>query len=57
MTIEKESTNMTATFSVSKVLLLIAIILFVLTAFGVQFGPANLLPIGLAFFASSFLVP
>ncbi len=41
----------------SKLLVLIAVVLFVLAAFGVQFGPAALLPIGLAFFAGSFLVP
>lgn len=45
------------TFTASKLLLLVSIILFVLAAFGVSFGPAGLTEIGLAFFASSFLVP
>ena len=44
------------TFTVSKLLLLIAIICFVLSAFGVSL-PVGLMEIGLAFFASSFLVP
>jgi hypothetical protein len=41
----------------SKLLLLIAVILFVLTAFGVSVGTLGMLPLGLAFLAASFLVP
>lgn len=44
------------TFTASKGLLLVAVILFVLVTFGVGIGTANLLAAGLAFFASSFLV-
>lgn len=46
--------------SISKVLLLIAVILFVLVALGVTFasaGTVELLAAGLAFFAAAFLVP
>lgn len=44
------------TFTASRLLVLIAVILFVLDAFGVSL-PVGLLPLGLAFFAGSFLVP
>lgn len=43
-------------FTVSKFLLLIAVILFVLAAFGVTF-PIGIVPLGLAVLAASFLVP
>lgn len=45
---------------VSKLLILIAVIMFVLTAFGVNVGdttPAEMLAAGLAFFAAASLVP
>jgi hypothetical protein len=35
-------------------LLLIALILFVLAAFGVQFSVVSIVPLGLAFFAGAF---
>ena len=41
----------------SKLMLLVALVLFVLAAFGVTLGSVNLLAGGLAFFAASFLVP
>lgn len=43
--------------NVSRLLILIAIILFVLAAFGVAVGSVSLLALGLAFFAGSFLLP
>lgn len=42
--------------TVSKVLLLIAVILFALAAFGVAFGSVSILALGLAFGFASFLV-
>lgn len=43
--------------NVSRLLLLVAVLCFVLTAFGVgAFIGINLLALGLAFFAASFLV-
>lgn len=36
--------------------LLVAVVLFVLAAFGVTFGSVLIVPLGLAFFAASFLV-
>ncbi len=39
------------------ILLIIAIVLFVLAAFGVQIGVVAFTPLGLAFFAGAFLVP
>jgi hypothetical protein len=45
------------TFTIRSVLLLIAVILFVLAAFGVDVKSISLLALGLAFFAGSFLVP
>jgi hypothetical protein len=44
-------------FTVSRLLVLIALILFALAAFGVGFPFVGLVPLGLAFFAGSFLVP
>lgn len=45
------------TFTASRLLLLIALILFVLGAFGVALPLVQIVPLGLAFFASSFLIP
>jgi hypothetical protein len=45
------------TFTASRLLLLIAIILFVLAAFGVAIPVVQIVPLGLTFFAASFLVP
>jgi len=39
------------------VLLLIAVVLFVLAAFGVEVGDVSVVALGLACFAGSFLVP
>lgn len=44
-------------FNVSRVLLLVALVLFVLVAFGVTVGPCHLGWLGLAFLAASMLVP
>lgn len=44
------------TFTASRLLLVLALICFVLAAFSVSL-PIGLLPLGLAFFATSFLVP
>jgi hypothetical protein len=44
-------------FTVSRLLVLVAVIIFVLAAFGVSVPLVQLVPLGLAFFASSFLVP
>jgi hypothetical protein len=41
----------------SRVLVLIAVIIFVLAAFGVSFGTVALIPIGLAIWAAAALVP
>ena len=38
------------------ILLIVAIICFVLAAFGVRLGDVGLTPLGLAFFAGAFLV-
>jgi hypothetical protein len=43
--------------SASRLLILVAVILFVLETLGVRLGSLSLLPLGLAFFAASFLVP
>jgi hypothetical protein len=40
----------------ARLLVLIAVIVFVLAAFGVSVGTVALVPVGLAFFAASFLV-
>jgi hypothetical protein len=39
------------------ILLLIAVVLFVLAAVGVDLGSLAIVPLGLAFFAGAFLVP
>ncbi len=44
-------------FYASRVLLIIALLVFVLAAFGVKPGPVEMVPAGLAFFAASFLIP
>lgn len=44
-------------FTVSRLMVLVAVILFVLAAFGVGFGSVGLLPLGLAVWAASQLVP
>lgn len=44
------------TFTASRLLLLVAVIVFVLAAFNVAVGGVALVPLGLAFFAASFLV-
>lgn len=41
---------------VRSILLIVAVILFVLGAFGVDLGTISLVPLGLAFFAAAFLV-
>jgi hypothetical protein len=41
--------------SVSLILLVVAIVLFVLAALGVTLGSVALIPLGLAFLAASFL--
>lgn len=43
--------------TVSRVLVLIAVILFALAAFGVSLGSVALVPLGLAVWAASVLVP
>jgi hypothetical protein len=43
-------------FPVSKVLVLIALVLFLLAAFGVSFGSVSLLALGLAFLAGAYLI-
>lgn len=42
--------------SINKMLLIVAVILFVLAAFGVSLGVVNLLPLGLAFMAGAGIV-
>ena len=42
--------------SPAAILLIIAIILFLLAAFGVALGTVGLVPLGLALFAASFLL-
>jgi hypothetical protein len=42
--------------SIRSILLLVAVVIFVLAAFGVSLGAVNLVPLGLAFFAGAFLV-
>ncbi len=41
---------------VRSILLLVAVVLFVLAAFGFDLGTISLVPLGLAFFAGAFLV-
>jgi hypothetical protein len=43
--------------TVSKVLVLLAVIMFVLAAFGVSVGSVSLVPLGLAVWAAASLVP
>ena len=45
------------TFTASRLLILIAVILFVLAAFGVAIPVVQIVPLGLACFAASFIVP
>ena len=45
------------TFTASRLLVVIALILFVLAAFGVALANINLIALGLAFWAASLLVP
>lgn len=44
-------------FTVSRFLVLIALVVFVLAAFGVSLGSVALVPIGLAIYMASMLVP
>jgi hypothetical protein len=50
---EEQMTFLTFT----KVFLLLAVLTFVLAAFGVTVGQVQMVPIGLAFFAAAFLLP
>jgi hypothetical protein len=43
--------------TISRVLVLLAVIIFVLAAFGVSLGTLALVPIGLAIWAAAALVP
>jgi hypothetical protein len=43
--------------TVRSILLLVAVILFVLAAVGVDLGSLAILPLGLAFFAAAFIAP
>jgi uncharacterized membrane protein len=45
------------TFSLRMLFLLIAVIIFVIAAFGVHVGDVSLVALGLAFVAAAFLVP
>ena len=45
------------TFTASRLLVVIALILFVLAAFRVSVLPVDMIAAGLAFLAASFLVP
>ena len=42
--------------SIRAILLLVAVVLFVLSAYGVGLAGVSLVPLGLAFFAGAFLV-
>lgn len=42
--------------SPGSILLLVAVVLFVLAAFGVSLGTVGLMPLGLAAFAASFMI-
>ena len=44
-------------FTLRMLLLLVAVIIFVIAAFGVKVGDVSLVALGLAFFAGAFLVP
>ena len=43
--------------TIRSVLLLIAVVVFVLAAVGIDLGKIALVPLGLAFFAAAFVVP
>ena len=43
--------------TIRSILLLIAVVLFILAAIGVDLGKIALVPLGLAFFAGAFVVP
>lgn len=45
------------TFTVSKLLVLIALVLFLLAAFHVGFGAIDLIALGLAVYMASILIP
>lgn len=45
------------TFTASKLVLLIGVLLCLLGAFGVQFGPASVFQLGVGISFASFLVP
>ncbi len=45
------------TITASRVLILIALVIFVLAAFGVSLGSVGLVPLGLAVWAAAQLVP
>lgn len=45
------------TLTVRSILLLVAVLLFVLAAVGIDLGSIALVPLGLACFAASFIVP
>jgi F0F1-type ATP synthase assembly protein I len=47
----------TMTFTASRILCLIAVIVFALATFGVSFPVVAIVPLGLTFLAASFLVP
>ncbi len=42
--------------SIRSILLLVAVVLFLLAAFGVSLGTISLVPLGLALFAAAFIV-
>lgn len=42
--------------SIRSILLLVAVVIFLLAAFGVSLGEIGLVPLGLAFFAGAFIV-
>lgn len=44
-------------FTVSRLLILIALLVFVLATFGVGFGSVGLVPLGLGIYMASHLVP
>ena len=48
---------MTPYLTVSRLLVLVAVIIFVLAAFGVSLGTVSLVPLGLAVWAAASLVP
>lgn len=45
------------TFTVGRLLVLIALVVFVLAAFSVSLGSVGLVPLGLAIYMASLLVP